>query len=180
MTGRTSGRDVILRLTDMTKSDSLSGDKFVITDAYRAIFALGNSSAFVADDAPSIAFFVDENSYLLALGQIFFYALTRQLRKIWRDLLGHINKKNFLNNYSLFIIHCSLFHSVIKAFIVHSIYVVKYKKYTNYNPKKNQRKYFAGLCSCFTTFYMRRKHGNLVFYFLRNVLVGCRKVWCHG
>jgi hypothetical protein len=140
MTGRTSSRDVILGLADMTESDSLSGNKLVITNTYRAVFTLGNTSAFMTDNPSSIAFFVYKNSDFLALSEILFYALTRQLRKIGGNLLGHINKKNFLNNYSLFIIHYSLFYGVVKAFVVHSVYVVKYKKYTNYNTKKTNEK----------------------------------------
>lgn len=147
MTCRTNGRDCILRLADMTESDSLSRDKFVITDAYRAIFTLGNSPTCMTDNSPSIAFFVDENSYFFALSEIFFYTLTRQLRKIWGNLIAHINKKNFLNNYSLFIIHYSLFYGVVKAFVVHSVYVVKYKKYTNYNTKKTNEK-LVGWYTC--------------------------------
>ncbi|HBB03345.1 TPA: hypothetical protein DCZ39_00305 [Patescibacteria group bacterium] len=103
----------------MTESDSISALKLMITDAYRAVFALRDISAVMTDDASGIAFLIDEDSDFLALREIFLEALARQLGKIRSDLLCHINEKNSFNNYSLFIIHYSLFYGVVKAFVIH-------------------------------------------------------------
>ena len=68
----------------------------MITNTYGAFFTLRNMSTGLTDDARGISFLIDENSYALALFEIFFYALHREIRKKRIELFGHIHKENFL------------------------------------------------------------------------------------
>lgn len=103
----------------MTESDSISALKFMITDAYRAVFALRDISAVMTDDASGIAFFIDENSDFLSLREIFLKALTRQLGKIRSDLLRHIHQKDMFFD---------VVYGVVKAFVIHDNVYVRIKK----------------------------------------------------
>ena len=118
MTDGASSRYTILGFADMTKSDSFSGNKFMITNAHGTIFTLGDISALVTNNPTCIALFVHENSYFLALGEIFFYPLKCHLRKIRSNLLAHIYQKNgFFDGL----------YGVVKAFIIHNTLFQKNK-----------------------------------------------------
>ena len=99
----------------------------MIADAYGAVLAFRDISAFVTDYSTSVSFFIHQNSNLLTLGEIFFDAVACQLRKIRSDLLCHIHQKNgFLGSFDF----------VVKTFVIHSIiYLCIGKKEESLNRK---------------------------------------------
>jgi hypothetical protein len=92
----------------------------MITDADGTSFALRDVPAGLTDDAVGVAFLVDKDSDSLPLVEIFLYPSEHQLRKIRIDLLRHIDQK-----YILVL--------MLELFIVHIIYVGKYRKYATKN-----------------------------------------------
>jgi len=102
----------------MTKSDRFSGSNFVITDADRAFFTLRNMTTLLTNNATGISFFIDENSYFLAFGEVLFYAHLHDFRKIWIEFFGHIHKENILVcMFKFFVIHsvkCKKSQRIIK------------------------------------------------------------------
>src|SRR5574344_1557790 len=100
----------------MTKSDSLTGFDLMITDAYITVFAFGDMSAVMTNDSSGVSFFVDKYSDFFSLFEIFLYVSTRQLGKIWSDLLAHIHQK-----YRFF----GSLYGMIKTFVIHAISIIK-------------------------------------------------------
>ena len=110
MTSGTSRGDIILRLTDMTESDSFSRGKFMITYADRTIFTFRDGSTSMTNHSSSVSFLIYQDSDFLSLFDIFFDTITRQLGKIRSNLVAHIYQENgFLGSLDF----------VVKAFVVH-------------------------------------------------------------
>ena len=122
MTNGAGGRYIILSFTDVAKSYSVSGNKFMIADAYGTIFTLRDISTGMANDPSCIAFFVDEDSNFFALSEIFLDTITRQLGKVRSNLLAHIDQKDtlFEGRGSR---RKGRGYVVVKTFIIHSIYL---------------------------------------------------------
>ena len=110
MTFRTTREERILGFAYMTQSDSFSIGEFMISDTHRTMLTGRDVATMVTNHPSWISFFVDQNTNLFALFEIFCDTLERQLRKIWSNLFGHIDEEN-----RFFACWCR----VIKAFVIH-------------------------------------------------------------